>query len=655
MPEEKQNDDELSYNERLKRLRQAMYSRSISPHLKMRPRRDVKQIDYAVPTDWEEKEDPIPDSSVAPRVMTMARGALWWILAGTTVFFVASVGIFFYYFTIGSGGTVASSGNIDISVRGPTTVIGGEPSQLQLVVTNKNQATLELADLIIEYPTGTRSPTDFITDLPQQRISLGSIEPGGRRQGTVSAVLVGKEGARSNIAIELEYRVANSNAIFVANTDYAFTFARAPISIAIDANAEAISGQRMLLTAHVTSDTDTILKDALFAMEYPFGFTVESRDPEPEFNDVWELGDLRPGEEHIITIRGTLSGQEGDDRVFRAFAGTRKEKKGKTIDAELAEATHRIAISRPFIGLGLSVNKNSNAEALSVSPGERVTVSIPWANNLAVPISEAVIVARLSGLPINKGSVNTPDGFYRSADNTVLWDKTTTRNVLETLDPGERGTVSFSFQMPDEETLLDVREESMNIAVHAAGKRVSERTVPETLQSSVERTLKLASKVTLLARGFYYSNPFGSVGPLPPKVDEETTYAVVLTLKNTSNNITDAKVVAELPPYVRWIGVYSPAQERVSFNSLNGSITWNVGDISQGVGIKTKPPREVAFAIGLTPSASQVGQQPDLIKGLVLTGVDTFTEKDITVTQKNVDSNLVDDSGFSVLEANVVQ
>src|SRR3989344_4660637 len=186
MQEEKKPQDGLSYSERLGRLRQAMYSRCISPTAKMRPRHEISPVDYGVKTDWEEDMEETAPASVAPRVIMFSQKALWWILMGTGIFFAASLAIFFYYFTIGSGGTVASPGNIEITVRGPVNVIGGEPSAFQIAVTNHNQAVLELADLLIKYPPGTRSPTDFITDLPQQRISLGSIEPGGRRQGRIA-------------------------------------------------------------------------------------------------------------------------------------------------------------------------------------------------------------------------------------------------------------------------------------------------------------------------------------------------------------------------------------------------------------------------------------------------------------------------------------
>ncbi|MEK7628618.1 MAG: hypothetical protein AAB421_04365 [Patescibacteria group bacterium] len=651
-----ENEEDITRSEKLRELRQTMYSRALSKGIRTRPRRELKPIDYGVPSEWEDHDAGVSGTTLAPKVIAAANRVLWWSLIGSVVFFIGSAGIFFYYFTVGSGGTVAAPGNIDISVRGPAFVVGGEPAELQISVVNRNQAMLELADLIVKYPDGTRSPTDFITDLPQQRIALGSIEPGGRRQGTVSAVFIGKESARGLVHVELEYRVANSGAIFVAPQEYPFTFSSSPLSLSLEANKEAIPGQRILLTTKVTSGSDTVLKDALLEMEYPFGFTVDSRTPEPAHGDVWELGDIRPGDEKIISVRGTITGQAGDDRTFRARAGTRKLKTNKQTDIVLAESVHRIVIERPFIGLDILVNRITNdGQAGVISAGDTVTIGIPWVNNLTTPITNAVIVARLSGLPVAKGSVKTPDGFYRSADNTILFDKSTTRGVLEVLEPGERGTVSFSFQVPPESDIASVREAAVDIAVHAAGKRIAESSVPETLQSSVTKTLKLASNVKLIAQGFYYSNPFGSVGPLPPKVNEETTYAVVLTLLNTSNKIKDAVVTAELPPYVRWIGVYSPAQERITFNSLDGTISWTVGDITQSAGVGTVPPRQVAFAVGFTPSSSQVGQQPEIIRALTFKGVDVFTTAVTQTDHPAVNTNLLDDQGFSALEAAVVE
>ena len=121
------------------------------------------------------------------------------------------------------------------------------------------------------------------------------------------------------------------------------------------------------------------------------------------------------------------------------------------------------------------------------------------------------------------------------------------------LAPGARGTVGFSFQVPKSDELGGILSPQLNISINAAGKRISETGVPENLQSSANQKISLASDIVLTAQGLYYANPFGSVTIMPAKAGMETTYAMVFTVTNTTNKISD-KVTAHLPPYVRWVG-----------------------------------------------------------------------------------------------------
>jgi hypothetical protein len=154
---------------------------------------------------------------------------------------------------------------------------------------------------------------------------------------------------------------------------------------------------------------------------------------------------------------------------------------------------------------------------------------------------------------------------------------------------------------------------------------------------------------------------------MPPKAGAETTYALVFTVRNTTNKITNAVLTASLPPYVRWVGVYSPASENVKFNQANGTVTWTLGDIEPNVGLGDTPPRQAAIAVGFTPSTSQIGQQPSLLQNIVLKGLDasttapvTRTVDDITtniakVSKSSADINVAGEQGFSATNAAVVK
>ena len=644
--------------EKIERLRRAMYSRSLSPKIKDKERRELMPEEAIVGDDWRRPEVRMAGSRVAPMGIGWMRMIINWLFAIAFAFFVGAAGFFAYYFFLGEGALPASPGNIDISVSGPLQVSSGEPVELQVAITNRNRASLELADLIVRYPKGTRSPTDLLTDLPDQRIPLGVIEPGGRRQGTVAAVFSGLEGEKLDIVIELEYRLSGSSAIFVAKSNYEALFTSSPLSISVEANSETISGQPVEIRVTVASNADTPVKDALFTASYPFGFVLSAAEPRAlpgGGGNIWSLGDIQPGTKKVIILRGVLAGETGDERVFRFTAGTRKDTSEETLSVSLAEYAHHITVSRPFLSLAVLVNREETNATTVIAPGETVTIQVAWQNNLSTPITDAVIVARLGGIELDGATVRSTDGFYRSVDRTMLWDKSTTNGALGSIAPGAKGTLSFSFQVPNDETIKALREPKLNMTVHAAGKRVSETGVPESLQASASKELRFASELLVLAQGLYYSNPFGSTGPLPPKAGAETTYAAVFSITNTTNNIRNATLRATLPPYVRWVGIYSPSGEKLVFNTNDSTITWQIGDIDAGVGIREELPRQAAIAIGFTPSTSQIGQQPILIRDIVLTGVDVATGATVSKKASDITTNIAGDPGFSAANAAVTR
>lgn len=662
-----QMEDSDFEQEKIERLRRAMYSRTLSDKLKERPRRALDGVDPLVGEEWVEEGEEIAGSHVAPRVMGYTRKALWWFLGLSVVFFIAALSFFIFYFTFGAGSSAAAPSNINISVSGPPQIAGGEPTKLQIVVTNRNKVSLELADLVITYPEGTRSPVDFQTDFPSQRITLGTIEPGGVRQGTVTAVFSGESGKASNVKIELEYHVQGSNAVFVASSDYDLVLSTSPLTLSVEGNTQTTSGQPVQFTISIASNASAPLKDVLVQVAFPFGYKFTSSAPTAVESGVWSIGDLSPGERKSILVTGILSGESGDDRVFKIQAGTRPSPDARAISNVIATNSYAVGISQAFLGLTVTANKQSGTSAVA-APGENVLVSVAYQNNLSTEITDAIIVARLSGISIDGGSVHTIDGFYRSTDETVLWDKSTTGGAFASLAPGAKGSVSFSFQMPSSEDLQSIVNPKLSISINAAGKRVSESGVPQSLQSAVRQEVKLATDLQINAQALYYANPFGSSGPMPPKAGVETTYALVLTVTNTTNKLTNAKVTAVLPPYVRWIGSYAPSSEVLSFNQTDGTFTWDIGEIDSKVGIGGNQPRQIAINVALSPSTSQIGQQPALVRDVTLSAIDVATGNlisrkttpDVTtnlaqVSKSSSDSIVGTDPGFSPANASVVK
>ena len=300
------------------------------------------------------------------------------------------------------------------------------------------------------------------------------------------------------------------------------------------------------------------------------------------------------------------------------------------------QVARQVTVTQKFLGLGIAVNGDTSNTI--VSPGENVSVVVSYQNNLSTAIQDAVIVARLSGIQIDGSTVHAGAGFYRSSDTSIIWDKTTTNGALASVAPGEKGTFTFTFKMPSGDALKNVKNPRLVFSLNASGKRASESGVPENMQSAATQTVGIASDLELAAQGVYYANPFGASGPIPPKAGSETTYAIVFTISNTTNEVTSAKLVAHLPPYVRWLGSYSPAYEHVSFNQQDGTVTWDLGTIASNVGVNGTPTRQAAISIGFTPSTSQIGEQPALMQQITLSGVDSSKAAALQMTHPGATS-----------------
>ena len=98
--------------EKIERLRRAMYSRSLGEKLHDRPRRALDDIRPVVGEDWHHDEPSVSGMIVAPRTIGLMRSILWWTLAIAAVFFLGAAAFFGYYFTVGGGASPASPGNI---------------------------------------------------------------------------------------------------------------------------------------------------------------------------------------------------------------------------------------------------------------------------------------------------------------------------------------------------------------------------------------------------------------------------------------------------------------------------------------------------------------------------------------------------------------
>lgn len=627
-------------------LKERLYSRETDGFLPWRSRKKLAGDRPKIDVDWSQpKELPI---DFTPQKKSSAGLAMFF--AASLIFLIVA-GAFALNYLRTSSATVSAS-EIDLQVTGPQTLLAGEVIELQIVAANRSEGTLDLTDLLIEYPKGARSASDFTQDLITDRLPIGKLSPRSIRRGTIRAVLLGKDGERQTIKLSLEYRVKGGDVIYTKETSYSVLLTAGALTISVVANKEATTGQETDLEATITSHAVTTLHDVLLKVQYPFGFTQTESAPEATADGIWELGDFFPGELRKVHIRGRIVGEDSDKRIFKFSAGTRIDKEKQELETPLISYNHNVVIKDPFLATELLINGEA-PELFTFQPGVQAKGELKFKNSLNVPITGATIAVTLGGTALNKAGVKVEHGFYRSTDSIILWDQQSSEQ-LKSMTPGKSGTLNFTIQTLPEDELQHVDNPSVTFDLHAAGRRLTEKGVPENMQATSSHVTKVGTKVTLTAEGKYFTSPFPKRGPLPPRVEVETIYGMTLELKNTSNKVINAEVTAILPPNVRWTGVRTPAAENIEFDDRLNTITWHVDQLISGAGVAGEPTRSVSFAIGLVPSASQLNEEPDLMRSIKFKGVDSFTGDVVEQTIATVNTRLTEE-GFNEKYADVVQ
>lgn len=568
-------------------------------------------------------------------------------------FFVLS--LFYVTYMFFWGGNVVSNENIEISIFGNTFTAGGEELPLNIEIVNKNSSALELVDLVVEYPRG--SVGDLTQDTERQRVSFGSIPSGGIKNENITIVLFGEQGSIRPVKVSVEYRIEGSNSIFLKEKLYEVSINSTPINLLVNAPREVTTNQEFILDITTSFNASRAVADTILKLDYPLGFEYISAEPSPDYgNNIWSLKELPPGEEKNIKITGKMVDVfDGEEKTFHIMSGTQSKSDKSQIEVVFNSVAHTLLIQKPFIEALLYVNNLYNKE-YAANPKTTVGGSIRWTNNSGTKINDLVIKAKLSGNALNRKSIQSSGGFYDSANNVIIWDKNSQEKFSE-VDIGAGGSLQFTFaSIPIYSASSGMLVDPViNIEVSVSGRQSGQGNFVKELFNSETKVVKIISEPSFTAKALYFLGPFQNVGPIPPKVEQETTYTIVWTLTNTSNDISNAQVRSSLPPWVKFLDSVSPLSEDVSHNSATREIVWNAGSLPKGTGI-TGGKKEVAFQISFKPSLSQLESIPILINEAIFTGHDDFANVNvksskslITTALNRFDTEFVGD-GATVVE-----
>jgi hypothetical protein len=575
------------------------------------------------------------------------------ILIGSIIFFVVVLGAAAFKFL--SGGNLVSGNNIEVTVKAPISVTGGEVMSFEVEVKNNNNVSLLGTDMGIAFPSGSKDGVNSTLPAKRAQDFLGDILPGQSVKKNLAVALFGVQDEKKVISITLEYKVAGSNSLFNKTKEFTVLIGSSPVSIVVTGPTEVNTNQTVSFTTEITSNSPTIIKNLLLKVSYPPGFSFGISNPSTySQNNTWLIGDLSPGDKRTIKFSGFLNGQEGEERGFNFNLGSQSSADNLIIDVPFTSSFSSVTIRRPFVSADLFLDGEDTPEHVSRA-GSGINGIIKWQNNLPYEVSDISIAVKIVGNDVNKSSFQVDGGFYQSANNTIIFDKTT-NPIFASLQPGQVGESEFNFSSFDLGSITGAGliNPVISLDVSVSGQRVGYQAGQTDILFTDSRKIKITADPQIFAKALYYVGPFKNSGPIPPKAETETTYTITWTVTNPLNNISGAVVSATLPPYVKWLSNIIPAQEKLNYNEGTGLVTWNVGSVQAGAGI-VSPAREVSFHISLLPSVTQIGTGPNLIGNTTLNAKDSFTLTPVSNSYSSLDTRLNSDPYFKAETEKVVQ
>jgi hypothetical protein len=560
-----------------------------------------------------------------------------WFLIGSLGFFVLA--ILAAGFFILQGGRTVSPKNIEFSVEVPPAIASGESVLIKATIKNTNPVNLPFAELTVTFPTGTREPLDVQKELQYKVLSLGPLKPGQEKEVSLEGILFGTEGEEKEIKLRIEFRPESSNAIVVKEETYPITISSAPLAVTLSAPEQVAPGEAFTTTITVQTNSEESVPNAVLLLEYPFGYSVRDTRPTADAgNNVWQLGTLKPGEKETISITGDITGESGDTRFIRAYIGTGLATGGESLSLIYMKKDVEVSLVDSQLALSLSLDGDAS-ESLIARPGDDLSARLTWRNNLDSQIFDGTVSIKIEGDAFDEARLGAGRGFYNAGTKTLTFNRETNPE-LQTLDAGERGTITFTLPIKTDQNLVGSRSPILNITGTMSGRDVGSG-APVIVTNKVERTLSVSSTLSLTSSLTRTTGAFTNTGPWPPVAGQASTYTLTLVAGNTTNTVANAAVRFTLPSYISYAGVKMPSSSNISYDVRTGEVAWNIGEIAP----QTSKTTTIQFTF--TPLASQVGQSPQLVGQTIFEGFDRFVQETIQATAGAQSTAISDDPAYT--------
>ncbi|MEK7211978.1 MAG: hypothetical protein AAB731_05080, partial [Patescibacteria group bacterium] len=506
------------------------------------------------------------------------------ILIGGIVFLTGFILYFNFFWTPGI------LRQVELGFFAPSDWRIGAETKFEVRYANRSKETLGEAALAVELPRGfileSSSP-----DFSQYKVlHLGALPPGGNGQVELRGRALGNLGEKQELRAYLAFSRGAGREQKAAVA--AINFSKPAMEVKFDFPRAIVAGEEIVKSAEVLNIAGLPGASLKISFNVPPDFILRGGNAERPQSRA-----ERGGAETILEKPG-----ERASILFDGYALLKAKEVKILIQSKLLfdgeeflndERIYSIAVAPPQISVSLSSGGSS-----FVSPGETVGLRFVSSNNSEKDAGNASI-----------GIDDTNNILDKSfAPAGARWDG----NILifavrESFSAGKELDAAFKVKIKDDfsaESGELAKNLKLNLAPFIFASKNNKRYYGNPLE------LKFLSELAVAAFARYFSpggEPLGR-GPLPPKVGKETRVWIFFEIKNTSNDVLGAKVLARLPAGVEFTGATTAFYGgEIKYDAPSRIASWEPGLVPAYAG-RGEDAVAAAFEVKFTPAESDRGK-----------------------------------------------
>jgi len=280
--------------------------------------------------------------------------------------------------------------------------------------------------------------------------------------------------------------------------------------------------------------------------------------------------------------------------------------------------------------------------------GDVLAFTIIYRNASEIIIKDAVVQAKIVSDLVDPKSIKPEQGGYLDgARSAVIWTPANVKE-LKFLDPGESHALTFRGRLRDNFPISSRDDRNFIVRVTASIESIDVPPYLALTKITVEDNLelKVGTAPKLLVEGFFTDTSSGiqNAGPIPPRVDQQTTYSIHWQITVPANDLENVEIRTSLPTGVRPTGIVTANIDGPPprFNEASGEVSWMVDRVPANTGFLL-PTYEAVFQIAFIPSITQARSTVELVRPSTLAAHDVFTGEALETGAPAIHSDLLND------------